>query len=318
MSETSERVAYVNGAIVPESEAKISIHDLGFIYGDAVFDTARTFEGRIFRLEEHVDRLFESLAYVRIDPGLDKQQIIDATQEVVSTNLPKLREGEDYWVTQRVSGGRKAFDGEAPLQSGATVVIESVPLPLRARARLFQEGIHAVLSPRRRIAPDALSPNTKTNNYLNMMLAQREVDATCPGGWALMADRNGDLAEGAGANLFVVKDGVVHTPTTEFVLNGVSRQEAISICREIGLELSEGPVSLKLAMSADEMFFTSTSLCVCPVSKLNGRRVGPTARNDLAGPATTRIMSAFKDRVGMDFVAQYLRFADEGGAGVGL
>ncbi len=313
-SSANERVAYVNGAIVPENEAVVSIRDQGLVYGDSVFDTARTFGGKLFKLAEHVDRLYESLAYVRIDPGMSKAEMIAATEQVLQANLPALRDGEDYWVTQRVTSGPQTLDGEDRRNSGATVAIDCIPLPLRSRATSFRDGITTVVAARRRIAPDALSPNTKTNNYLNMMLAQREVQALQPGAWALMCDKNGDLAEGPGCNFFAVKDGTVYTPTTEYILAGISRGVVIDLCGDLGIPLRETSVPLQLAMTAQEAFFSSTSLCVCGVASLNG----VTYSQAVPGPVTERIMKAFSDLVGFDYVGQYLKFLGTAPTGTGL
>ncbi|MFT5401028.1 MAG: branched-chain amino acid aminotransferase [Gammaproteobacteria bacterium] len=313
MNKNSARTVYVNGEFIPEDEATISIRDMGFIYGDGVFDTARTFNGKLFRLEEHIDRLFESLTYTRIDPGLSKQEFITATQRVVDENQSKLRPGEDYWVTQRVSTGLQYLDGETNAYDGSTVVIDCVPLPLRARANFFTRGIPVAIAKRPKIAPAALSPNAKTCNYLNMMLAQRELNDSHPGAWALMLDPHGNIAEGAGCNLFTVKDGVVYTPTTEFILSGISRSVVIELCKELGIEVRETTLTVESALAAGEAFFTSTSLCVCPLASLNGQ---PYAASP--GPVTERITRAFAELVDFDFVAQYRQFAGGDASTTGL
>lgn len=310
----AERVVYINGRIMPESAGSLSFRDLGFIYGDAVFDTARTFGGRIFRLEQHVDRLFQSLRYARIDPGMTKADIIGATLQVVAANAPLLGESEDYWVTQRVSAGVKVVDGEEPSQHGATVVIECMPLPLRSRASFFRDGVPAQVAARRRIPAEALSPNVKSNNYLNMMIAQREVSALAPSAWALLCNADGDIAEGAGCNFFIVRDGVVLTPPTDFVLNGVSRGIALDLCASLGIPHEERSVPLQYAMTADEAFFTSTSLCICPTASLNGVDYPAGA----PGPVTRRLMDAFRDLVEFDYESQYLAHLGNAPAGVGI
>lgn len=310
----AERLAYVNGEHVPESQATLSIRDMGLVYGDSVFDTARTFNGKLFKLEEHIDRLIESLDYVRIDPGMTRQEMIDATRALTEANLPMLREGEDYWVTIRVTSGQQSFDGEPPKGSGASVVIDCIPIPLRARAPFFKNGIDARLTKRCRIAPGAINPNAKTNNYLNMILAQKEIAAEHPGTWALMPDQNGNIAEGAGCNFFVVKDGEVLTPTTEYVLAGVSRQVVIDLCHDMGIPLRETDISVETALAAQEAFFTSTSLCACPVATLDGQPFATGA----PGPVTQRIMEGFAKEVGMDYVGQYMKFLGNQVAGTGL
>ncbi len=309
-----KRLAYVNGELVLQRDASIHIHDRGFIYADGVFDTLRTFQGKLFRLEEHIDRLLDSLAYARIDAGLSRQQWAEATESVVAANRPFLPEGEDYWVTQRVTTGVHHFYAEDAEASPPTIIIDCVPLPLRVRASFYVNGVDAVVAARRRIPPEALSPNAKTLNYMNMMLAQREVSASSPGAWALMCDRNGNLAEGAGCNAFFVKKGVVYTPTTEFVLDGISRQVVIELCGKLGIELREEDISPYRGATADEAFLTSTSLCAVPLGSLNGRRLP----DGVPGPVTKRIMEAFSDLVGMDYVGQYLRFLSNAPAGSGL
>lgn len=312
-TEVGERLVYLNGSILPESRALISFRDAGFVYGDAVFDTARTFNGRLFKLKEHVDRLYETLRYVRIDISLGRQEMMDATEHLVSKNLALLGEKEDYWVSQRISRGVPALDGEPPIQDGPTIVIECTPLPLRARAPMFRDGIDAVIAPLRRVAPDALSPNAKTNNYMNAMLAQREVTAIRPGAWALQLDRDGHIAEGIGCNAFFVHDGAVVTPTTEYVLPGISRATAIDLCRELEIPISEQRVSVHKAAIASEAFFTSTSLCLCPLRSLNGRQY-----LGVDGPVTRRLMDAFKEKVGMDYEAQYRAHERDGPAMTGF
>lgn len=297
----NERVAALNGEIMPESRVLLSFRDTGFIYGDAVFDTARTFGGKPFRLKQHIDRLYETLRYVRIDPGVGKEKMTEQTEKVLEMNRHLLGPNEDYWVSQRISRGLSPVDGEERAYDGATVVIECTPLPLRARAAMFRDGIDAVVSSLRRTPPEALSPNAKTNNYMNMMLAQREVQSYAAGAWAVLLDTNGNVCEGAGCNIFIVKDGVVVTPTTEFILAGVTRGAALDLCRDKGVPVEERNLSLHEVYTSDEAFFTSTSLCICPLRSMNGQTFPANP-----GPVTKKLMDAFSEMVGMDYVAQYL------------
>ena len=119
----SQQIAYVNGEFLSESEAKISINDRGFIYGDAVFDTARTFNGKIFFLDDHIDRLFESCKYLDINPLLSKEEYIKLTHEILEKNIAFLQENEDYWVTQRVTRGIRAGDSNQDISSIQSTII---------------------------------------------------------------------------------------------------------------------------------------------------------------------------------------------------
>ncbi len=281
--------------MTPESQGFMSFRDLGIIYGEGVFDTARTFGGRMFRLADHIDRLYDSLAYGRIDPGMTKAGMTAVTEEVLAANLPVLRPGEDYWVTQRVTAGIRALDGEPQSETGATVMIECAPLPLRARARYFRDGIDAVTAKRPKIAPDALSPRAKTTNYLNMMLAQAEVADIVPGGWAIQPDHRGNLAEGPGNNVFFVKDGKVHTPSDDLCAGRCQPSGRDRDLRRAPDSAGDRRRDPAMAAAADEAFFTSTSLCACPVRSLDGRVLPGGA----PGPVTRRIMEAFADGGGV-------------------
>jgi branched-chain amino acid aminotransferase len=300
----NERIAYLNGTFVPESAALLSFRDRGFLNGDAVFDSARTFAHRLFRLHEHVERLYASLRYLRIDPGMAPAEMCAITEAVVERNRHLLGPHDDYWVSQRVSRGLVAIDGEEPARADATVVVECTPLPLRERARLFVDGIRVVVPSVRRTPPEALSPRAKTNNYLNMIVADQEVNATDPGAWALLLDMQGHLAEGRGSNLFLVRGGELVTPRARGVLPGISRRTVIEIAAELGIPCHEADLDLYDAYAADEAFLTSTSLCLCPVCSINGMRIGG---EDVFGAVTRRLIDGYSALVDADFVGQYRR-----------
>jgi branched-chain amino acid aminotransferase len=300
----SQRIAYFNGKIVPESDVRVPFRDRGFKYGDAVFDTTRTFGHRIFRLQEHLERLYRSMRYLRIDPGLGLPEMKRITEEVLHGNLPLLEPDDDYWVTQRVSRGLDPGDRETFGQSGPTVIVECLPLPLRERATLYRDGIRVVVPSVRRAPPDTLSARTKTNNYLNVILGDLEAKAHDPGAWAILLDVNGNLAEGIGSNVFLVRNNEIYTPREQFVLPGISRETAIDLARELGYTVHERDIDLFDAYNADEAFLTSTSLCVCGVQTFNGVKVG---NGQVPGPVTRRVIEAYCRMVDYDFVAQYLK-----------
>ena len=299
----NERVAYVNGEIVPESEAVISIRDRGFLQGDAVFDTTRTFGGRIFRLDEHLDRFFHSLKYMRIDPGMTKQDFARLTMEVLEANLPLIEADDDYWVTQRVTRG-VTVDGE----DKPSIIIECVPLPFKARAAYYRDGLPVVVPSVRRTPPEAQSPRAKVHNYVNLVQATLEVESQNPNAWPILLDTNGNLSEGPGSNIFIVKDGIVITPREQFILSGISRRVAIELAQELGIEVQEADIDLYDAYTADEAFVTSTSFCICPVSSFNGSSVADGA---VPGPVTDRLTRAYSGMVGLDVAGQYLARLEE-------
>ena len=299
----NERVAYVNGQIVPESQAVISIKDRGFLQGDAVFDTTRTFGHQIFRLDEHLDRFFHSLKYMRLEPDLSKEDFKRLTMEVLEANLPLIDSDDDYWVTQRVTRG-VTVDGE----DKPSIVIECVPLPFKARARYYRDGIPVVVPSVRRTPPEVQSPRAKVHNYVNLVQATMEVTSQHPDNWAILLDTNGNLSEGPGSNIFIVKDGIVMTPKEQYILSGISRRVTIELAQELGIEVQEADIDLYDAYTADEAFVTSTSFCICPVSSFNGSSV---ADGSVPGPVTDRLTRAYSGMVGIDVAAQYLARLEE-------
>ena len=299
----NQRVVYLNGEIVPESEALIPFRDRGFRYGDAVFDMTRTFGHRIFRLQEHIDRFYKSLRYTQIDSGISPAKMIAITEEVLERNLHLLEADDDYWVGQRISRGVDVPGGDISSHEGPTVIVECTPLPLKARARVFRDGIDVIVPSVRRTSPDALSPNAKTHNYLNLIMGDLEVKARDPEAWSVTLDVNGNLCEGMGSNIFIVRNGALITPLTKFVLPGISRQTVIDMAGELGIPAREDDVALYDAYTADEIFLSSTSLCMCGVSSINGVKIGD---GKVQGPITRKLMDAYAAHVDFDFEAQYL------------
>ncbi|MFQ5958329.1 MAG: aminotransferase class IV [Alphaproteobacteria bacterium] len=303
----NERVAWFNGEILPESQVLIPFRDRGFKFGDAVFDLARTFAGRPFKLAEHVERLYKSLAYCRIDPGMSADEMTAITEEVLERNEHLRGPDDDYWIGQRITRGIDAVAGEAPERAGPNVVVECTPIPFRARARHFRDGIEVIVPSVRRVPPGCLSPRAKTHNYLNLIMGDLEVHARDAGAWAVLLDVNGNLCEGLGSNIFTVSGGALSTPREDFVLPGVSRQTVIDLAREAGIEVHETDIALYDAYTADEAFITSTSLCLCPVKSVNGVTLGD---GRVPGPVTQRLIAAYSTLVDHDFVGQYLRCLD--------
>lgn len=302
----NERVAFFNGEFVPESRVLLPFRDRGFVYGDAVFDTTRTFNHRPFKVKEHVDRLYRSLRYIRLDPQITPAEMAAITEQVFERNRHLLGPDDDYWISQRISRGVRPVSGEEPVQEGPTVIVECTPLPLRERAGLYQDGIKVMVPSTRRTPPDALTPRAKTVNYLNMIVAEQEAHSLDPDAWAVLLDMQGHLAEGLGSNIFLVRDGGLVTPRARYVLPGISRQTVIELADELSIPCAEADLDLYDAYNAEEAFLTSTSLCICPVRSINGQRIGG---ERVYGPVTRRLINAYVRLVDCDFVQQYLKHA---------
>jgi branched-chain amino acid aminotransferase len=307
---TNERVAWFNGEFMPEREVRIPFRDSSWIYGDGCFDMTRSFGHRLFKVREHVDRLYRSLKYLRIDPGFGPQRMCELTEELFERNRHLLGADDDYWVGQRISRGVKEVEADNLDHHGPNIVLECAPLPFVQRAKLFRDGIRVVVPSHRRVPPDSLTPRAKTHNYLNLVVANQEVQSLDPEAWAVLLDVNGNLAEGMGSNIFVVREGEILTPRARFVLPGVSRQTVMDLARDEGLPLHEADIDLYDAYNADEAFLTSTSLCICPVASVNGVQIGP--EGQVWGPVTKQLADAYRRFVAHDFVDQYLKRYVEG------
>ena len=299
----TERIAYFNGEFLPESKVCISFRDRGFNLGDAVFDAERTFAGEIFRLKAHIDRLYRSLEKASIDPGLTPQEMTDITQETVARNLPLLGPGEDYWVMQRVTRGLNVVGGELWQSTGATVIVECTPLPLRARAPMLRDGLDVFTPSLRRVPPESLDPNIKSHNYLNLVMADLEVRDRSSHAWAILLDTRGYVSEGIGSNVFFVQDGELLTPKAAYVLPGVSRAVVLEVAATEGIPVREADISPEQARDSDEAFITSTSFCICPVRSYDRAMLDA---HGVPGPVTRQLSDAFSREAGFDFVGQYL------------
>jgi branched-chain amino acid aminotransferase len=305
MASGRERVAWFNGSIVPESEAKVSFRDYGFSVGDGVFDTLRTFGHKPFLLDDHIARLYRSLRYVNLDPGLSPAEMARHTTDVIERNLSLITPDDDYWVTQWISRGLRSEFRSGPTGE-PTVIIECSPLPFKMRARGMRDGLDVVTPPSiRRTPPEAISPRMKSLSYANLTAGDQEVQSLKPGATSVLLDIRGCLAEGLGSNIFVVRNGEVLTPHERYVLAGLSRQTVIEIAQSLEIPLREADIDLYDAYVADEAFITSTSWCLVPVRSINAR---PIAGGSCPGPVTQRLIEGYKSRLGgFDYVAQYLR-----------
>jgi branched-chain amino acid aminotransferase len=298
-------MAWFKGHLVPEAEARVSFRDFGFQVGDGVFDTARTVGHRPFLFEEHIARLYRSLGYVGIDPGLAPERLLAITLEVLEANLPLLGPDDDYWVTQWISRGERAED-RLGVDGPPTIVVECSPLPFRNRARGMRDGLDVVTPAGiRRTPPEAMSPRVKSMSYANLLAGDQEVQRMRPGATSVLLDTRGCLAEGLGSNIFIVRGREVLTPFERYVLSGLSRETVIDIARKLAVPLREADIDLYDAYAAEEAFITSTSWCMVPVRSVNGKPVG---NGRVPGPITARLIEGYKDRLGgFDFVAQYTK-----------
>ncbi len=276
-------VIYFNGKFVPKQEARTSVYDHGFLYGDGVFEGIRAYNGRIFRLDEHLDRMYDSAKAIDLEIPLSKEEMKRAIIETLKKN--RL---EDAYIRPIVSRG----DGDLGLDprkcSKPNVFIITQEWGAMY-GDLYEKGLTAVTVGVRRNAPEALPPNIKSLNYLNNILAKIEANAK-GGDEAIIFDVHGNLSEGSGDNIFVVKNGRIITPPTLNNLRGITRAAAIELARADGIEVSEINMGLFDIYTADEVFVTGTAAEIAPITRIDGRLIA----DGKPGNITKKLMAAFK------------------------
>ncbi len=294
-----EKAVYLNGQFVRESEATVSVLDWGFSGGDGVYEVTRTFGGKLFRLETHLARLYRSLAYARIDCGLEIGEMTAICEEMVARNLAHLDDGGDYALWQVISRGDRRLGDAAP----ATVVMYCLDVGFAGFARAYLDGVKLVTPGVRRTPPQCADPKAKLTNRMNQLQARFEAQQSDPAALPLMLDLDGNIAESNTANFFFVSGGKLCTPAARNVLGGITRTVVIELAEELGIEVVEGAFSPYDVYTADEAFLSGTSGTMLPACSLNGAAVGGGAP---PGPVTMRLIRAWNGMVGMDFVAQAL------------
>lgn len=283
-------IVYLNGRFVSEADAHVSVFDHGFLYGDGVFEGIKAYNGRIFALDEHVDRFFESAQSIQLALPISPEEMKAAIIETVRRNGL-----HDAYIRPVASRGRGALGLDPRSCKQATVVIiadaDTRHPEATGDSAAALPGIKVITTGVRRNGPDVLSPNVKSTNYLNNILAKLQANAVGVQD-AVFLNAQGFVCELTGDNLFVVKQSRVITPPRWMgILDGITRRYLLKLARESGFEALEAPVTLHDLYTCDECFCTATRIEVAPIVWVDGRAIG----NGRPGPATTRLARAFLD-----------------------
>lgn len=278
---------WFDGKLVDESEAKVSVFDHGVLYGDGCFEGIRFYSGKVFRLQEHIDRLFNSMRYLMIDLPWSYEEVCAATEETVAAS--GLADGYIRLVVTRGTGDLGLNPRNCPKPS-MFIIVQNIALYPK---EMYENGLSLITSSYRRPNPDVLCQQVKSLNYLNSISAK--VEAVQQGaGEALMLNQHGNVAECTGDNIFIVTGGTVATPpVTEGALGGITRHAVMDICESLGIPCEERVINRFDVLSADECFLTGTAAEVIAVSSLDGRTIG----TGHAGPVTGRILARYQQLV---------------------
>src|SRR5882762_3120749 len=284
-SAAKESKIYIDGKFYSEGEAKVSVFDHGLLYGDGIFEGIRFYTGRVFRLEEHLDRLWDSARSICLVVPMSKREMTEALLETVRQN--DLRDGYIRLLVTRGVGnlGLNPAQCETP-----SVIIIAATITLYPEA-MYQNGLTVVTVATRRTNPASLNPAVKSLNYLNNVMAR--IEANLAGAdEALMLNDAGNVAECTADNVFIIKHDQIFTPPiTAGALRGITRSIVFDIAAEFGLSIVEADFTRHDIFVADECFLTGTAAEIVPVVKTDGRIIG----NGKPGPITTRIIARFRE-----------------------
>jgi branched-chain amino acid aminotransferase len=274
---------YIDGKFYAEREAKISVLDHGLLYGDGIFEGIRAYNSRVFRLKEHIDRLFYSAKAILLEVPLTRAQLTQAIVETCRRN--KIRDGYIRLVITRGIGTLGLNPNRC---KNPTVIIIAGKIQLYP-PELYERGMEIVTVPTVRNLHSALNPAIKSLNYLNNILAKIEANqAGCEE--AVMLNADGYVSECTGDNIFVIKEGHVMTPPLSAgALYGITRQVVMEIAAQAGLKVSEPNLTRYDLFNADECFLTGTGAEIVPIVKIDGRVIG----NGKPGLTTSRLISQY-------------------------
>ena len=279
------RIIFMNGKLVPEQEAVISVFDHGYLYGDGVFEGVRAYNGRVFKLEEHVRRLYESAHSIMLPIPYSQEEMIKAVVDTVNAN--KLTDAYIRLVVSR-GVGDLGLDPRKCKESQVVIIADKIVL---YPEELYEEGLTVITVATRRNIADALDPKLKSLNYLNNIHAK--IEANRAGVLeALMTNNQGYISEGTGDNIFIYRKGKLITPPPYLgILEGITREAVIDLAHAEGIPVQEAPFTRHDLYVADECFLTGTAAEVIPVIEVDMRTIG----TGKPGPVTLTLMEKFRE-----------------------
>jgi len=282
---------YLNGKFVAKEDAKVSVFDHGLLYGDGAFEGIRSYDGLVFRLKEHIDRLYETAHTLLIDIPLIREEMSRAVVDTLKEN--KLRDAYIRLVVTRGEGDLGLDPKKCFGHPSIIIITDKITLYPK---ELYESGMAIITVPTVRNHPEALNPQLKSLNYLNNIMAK--IEASNSGfSEAILLDGSGYVAECTGDNIFIVKNGVISTPACGR-LKGITRDVVLELAERCGLKVFEGPFTRHEVYNAQECFLTGTAAELIPVVKVDGRVIG----SGKPGEITRKMLSLFKEATRKDGV----------------
>jgi branched-chain amino acid aminotransferase len=281
-------LVYIDGKFVPKEEAKVSVFDHAFLYGDAVFEGIRAYNGRVFRLEEHIDRLYDSARAIWLEIQIPKKEMMEIVAESCRKN--NLKDAYIRLVVTRGVGDLGLDPRKCHGNASIVCIADKIAL---YPEEFYEKGLKAITAATRRNYGEVLAPQVKSNNYLPNIMAKIEaITAGCLE--AICMSREGFVTEGTGDNIFIVKDGTLKTPHPAVgILKGVTRKAIMELAEQEGIPVEETFMNRFDVYTADEIFFTGTAAEVIPVVEVDSRKIG----EGVPGPITKKLRSLFMELV---------------------
>jgi branched-chain amino acid aminotransferase len=274
---------YIGGKLYDKADAKISVYDHGLLYGDGVFEGIRSYSGHVFRLKQHVDRLYDSARAIHLEIPMPRPAMAQAVIDTLDAN--QLKDAYIRLVVTR-GAGSLGLDPRKTTDPQIIIITDSISL---YPPELYEHGLKIVTAGTMRNHPAALNPRVKSLNYLNSILAKIEgTNAGCLE--ALMLNHKGEVAECTGDNIFIIKNGELHTPSIDAgILEGITREAVMDLARSSGIKVVERAMDRHDIYTADECFLTGTAAEVIPVVECDARPIG----TGKPGPITRELLAQF-------------------------
>ncbi|MBO6784315.1 MAG: aminotransferase class IV [Alphaproteobacteria bacterium] len=286
---------YLNGEILDADAARISPFERGFMWGDGIYEVTPCFGGRPYRLEDHIDRLYRSLRYVRIDVGFGPDQMRSETERMLEANGDLLESAPQFRIGHWVTRGGDPFVPAHLAEGPPTVFIYLQKVETGSTVRNLETGVRLSVTTTRRNPPECIETRAKVTSKMNQLLA--ELDAGARDALSLMLDLDGNVSENSVANFFIARDGVLWTAPERNILEGVTRKVVFELCERLSIPVEERLFTMYDVAQADEFFITSSGVCAMPVSAVDDFL----PRHPVPGPLTERLIEAFAADTGLDF-----------------
>lgn len=294
-------VCCLNGEYIPFSEARLPVYDLSIMQGATVTERLRTFRHQPDKLDEHLDRLENSLKLVGWEAVADRRALAEQVQQVVQQNTQLIASTDDLSVVLFVTAGQSVGDANGLITaSRPTVCVYTARLPWARWANDYQHGVQLVIPPVTQLPASCVDPHVKMRSRLHWQIADSMARESVPGAAALLLDQEGFLTETSSGNLIIVRDGELYTPKAEKTLGGISRRQVEILSEMLGIRFSFSDLTEEELLAADEAFLTSSTYSLVPVAALNGNVIG----DERPGPVTRQLTELWCQQVGLNFAQQ--------------